>query len=182
MTKRVTIRLDTDGWVRVTDIPNWGSHDVLVRIGRVAERSAVTELKILARDEPSAITTARLRSLPMRELTAFDSTGTADEMWAALGAIEREKRAGPVSSPEQVAAVWNRAEAAGRRDRRRAVCEELSLGPRAADGYIREARRRGLISTPSSKPSKSSTTTASSTTTTSHPTTTTSTSRRPRMQ
>ena len=96
-----------------------------------------------------ALSGARLRSLPLRDMARAVMPASEDELIAALGAVANSPA--PKHDPrasvslERFAEAWQAAYDAPVAATRDAVCKALAISERTYDRYRRRAVDRGLI-------------------------------------
>jgi len=151
---KLRLQQDGDGWL--VAVPGWEQYRVRIVVGIVDGAPRVTALSIepLNGGEPVALTSARIRTLPLTDaaILAANATHTGPGVGELRAAIRRVgKQPGAkhdpraVASVDQVAAVWHAARAAGKPTQAAIRSAFPELRPRTVDLYVRRAREAGLI-------------------------------------
>jgi hypothetical protein len=135
---------------RFFDLPGFASHEVEAQVRMVDGEPRVVGLVITPKAESGdpALSGARLRSLPLRDMARAAMPASQDELVAALGAVanapapKHDPRASV--SLERFTEAWRAAYDAPLATRD-AVCQALAISERTYDRYRRRAVDRGLI-------------------------------------
>ncbi len=148
-------RTDSLGpWVPC-DLPGWERYNVLALVHVVQGRPCVTGIRVepKSREDLPCLTQTRLRALPFAEIVEYATReiGLAEveqqraEMQAAAAKLIAEpEHPRAVTTPEQVAAIYNAANLSGGNPRE-AVVQALKVHERTAAKYIAKAREQGLL-------------------------------------
>lgn len=154
--RRIIGHANADGSCSFEGVPGWEDYGIAGRAAIVNGKPCMIALTIEPTgDDPSALTGARMKALPLEALArialaAVNTTMAADAQAAMRKLLRAETvKHDPRASAtvEAVAGVWRIAHDTGKPPRA-AVMRELHVSARTADRYIARAREEGLLPMP----------------------------------